>query len=164
MFQWIQNHQDELKTDFVTWTGDNSAHNTWNNSQAEVDKYTEYITSLWKTTVGTLGKAIPMFPVQGNHDTWPVNIQDFTKPGSNISINELSKAWSDPNWLSADEISVFSQYGYYSKPFPFNAKGKIIAINMQSCNNLNWYLLEERNDPGHQIEWLEKELQTLESN
>ena len=30
---------------------------------------------------------ITVIPIQGNHDTWPVNIQDFSKPNSNYSIN-----------------------------------------------------------------------------
>lgn len=36
MFEFIANNQEELQTDFITWTGDNSAHNTWNNSNEEV--------------------------------------------------------------------------------------------------------------------------------
>ena len=64
--------------------------------------------------------------------------------------------------MSEDEVSVFAKYGYYSKPFAFNTKSKIIAVNMQSCNNLNWYLLEDRDDPGAQLQWLEGELSDLE--
>lgn len=92
---------------------------------------------------------IPWFPLEGNHDTWPVNIQDFSKPGINYAINHLKQTWLGENWLSADEIEVFGQYGYYSKPMPFNSKGKVIAVNMQACNNLNFFLLEDRSDPGH---------------
>jgi hypothetical protein len=40
MFDFIVENQSELKTDFVTWTGDNSAHNTWNNTKEEITKYT----------------------------------------------------------------------------------------------------------------------------
>jgi 2'-5' RNA ligase len=29
MFDFIAENQDILKTDFITWTGDNSAHDTW---------------------------------------------------------------------------------------------------------------------------------------
>ena len=32
MFEWVANNQEELKTDFITWTGDNSAHNVWDNT------------------------------------------------------------------------------------------------------------------------------------
>jgi len=32
MFDFIASNQDTLKTDFITWTGDNSAHNVWDNT------------------------------------------------------------------------------------------------------------------------------------
>ena len=44
MFEWVANNQDELKTDFITWTGDNSAHNVWDNTQEEITQYTVNIT------------------------------------------------------------------------------------------------------------------------
>lgn len=82
MFEWILSHQDELQTDFVIWTGDNSSHNTFNNTWDEVDHYTEYITTLWKNTALKFSaKPIPVYPIQGNHDTWPVDVLDFSKPG-----------------------------------------------------------------------------------
>ena len=38
----------------------------------------------------------------------------------------------------------------------------MITVNMQACNDLNWRLLVNRNDPGHQLEWLEQELDKIE--
>jgi len=35
---------------------------------------------------------------------------------------------------------------------------------MQSCNNLNWWLFENRSDPGQQIAWLEAELAQIEKD
>lgn len=43
-----------------------------------------------------------------------------------------------------------------------NPKGTVIALNMQACNDLNWYLLAERQDPGNQIAWFESELARIE--
>jgi len=40
----------------------------------------------------------------GNHDVFPVDIQDFSKPNSNYAINHIKNAWSGPNWLSDEEI------------------------------------------------------------
>lgn len=36
MFEFIANNQDTLKTSFITWVGDNSAHNVWDNTNEEV--------------------------------------------------------------------------------------------------------------------------------
>jgi hypothetical protein len=93
-----------------------------------------------------------------------VNVQDFSKANNNYAINHFKQSWTDKKWLSEEEIKVFEQYGYYSKPFEFNPKGRVIGINMQACNNLNWWLLDNRDDPGFQLKWLEGELDQLEKD
>lgn len=35
---------------------------------------------------------------------------------------------------------------------------KIISLNTQAGNDKNWFLLRNPTDPGHMLEWLEKEL------
>lgn len=40
---------------------------------------------------------------------------------------------------------------------------KVIGLNSQPCNNMNWFLWAERYDPGQQIEWFENELAALEA-
>uniref|UniRef100_A0A7S3IP58 Calcineurin-like phosphoesterase domain-containing protein n=1 Tax=Strombidium inclinatum TaxID=197538 RepID=A0A7S3IP58_9SPIT len=108
--------------------------------------------------------SIPVFPIQGNHDTWPVNVQDFSTPNSNYAINHLKDSWTSEGWLTEDEYTEFQQYGYYTKPLPFNSKGKVIAVNMQACNNMNWWLFANRNDPGGEIAWLEAQLSQIEQD
>lgn len=162
MFDFIAKNQDTLKTDFVTWVGDNSGHNVWDNTDAEITKDTLTITDMWKTATKDLD--IDVFPIQGNHDTWPVNVQDFSAPNINYAINHYAEAWTATNWLSADEATEFAKWGYYSKPFRFSPKGRVIAVNMQTCNNMNWWLLDERKDPGHQLEWLEAELAKIDKD
>ena len=103
-----------------------------------------------------------MIPSVGNHDTWPINNQDFRTPNSNWPINHFKDSWIGEHWLSEQEIEVFQQYGFYSKAFEFDPKGKMIALNMQACNNANWWLIENRFDPGDQLKWLEAELAQLE--
>ena len=75
----------EVKPDMIFWTGDNSAHNIWENTEQEVTRYTEVVTNIIKDAVE--GQDITVVPILGNHDTWPVNIQDFSKPNSNYPIN-----------------------------------------------------------------------------
>jgi hypothetical protein len=128
MFKFIGDNQDTLKTDFLTWVGDNSAHNVWDNTDEEVTKYTADISNDLKATLG--GFDIEMYPSLGNHDTWPVNVQNFDKPNSNYQINHLKETWNDKNWLNNIESDVFAKYGYYSKPFKFNPNGKVISLNM----------------------------------
>ena len=99
MFEFIGSNQDTLKTDFITWTGDNSAHNVWDNTNEEVTKYSADISNMLNKALGADSK-IPIYPSMGNHDTWPVNVQDFSTPNSNYPINHLVPVWTSPNWLS----------------------------------------------------------------
>ena len=71
-----------------------------------------------------------MYPIQGNHDTWPVNVQNFDTPNSNEPINGFKDSWMDQLWMSQEQSELFSQYGYYSKPLKLGENGKIIALNM----------------------------------
>lgn len=73
MLQYIK---EEIKPDMVVWTGDNSAHNVWDNTNEEVIEYTKNITDTIKGIFE--GTDITVFPIQGNHDTWPINEQDFS--------------------------------------------------------------------------------------
>ena len=129
----------------------------WNNTNEEVTEYVNAITKDMKDSLGP-DSNIQVFPAVGNHDTWPVNVQDFSTPDSNWPINHMKQGWTDKNWLSEEEGKVFGKYGYFSKPFSFNSKGKIISINMQACNDRNWWLFDNRQDPGNEIAWLEEEL------
>lgn len=54
------------------WTGDNSAHNVWSNTNEEVIDYMVNITETIKQQFADANIAV--FPIQGNHDTWPVNV------------------------------------------------------------------------------------------
>jgi 3',5'-cyclic AMP phosphodiesterase CpdA len=62
----------EIKPDMFIWTGDNSAHNVWDNTVEEVTEYTVSITETIKAHFA--GENITVLPVLGNHDTWPVDI------------------------------------------------------------------------------------------
>uniref|UniRef100_A0A7S3IM91 Uncharacterized protein n=1 Tax=Strombidium inclinatum TaxID=197538 RepID=A0A7S3IM91_9SPIT len=35
---------------------------------------------------------------------------------------------------------------------------------MQACNDMNWWLVDDRSDPGHEIAWLEEELSQIEAD
>ena len=65
-------------------------------------------------------------------------------------------------------MEKFGEYGYYSMDFKLkNGKAlpngsKIIAYNTNSCDQHNYYLLSQRDDPGNQFAWLESELLKVE--
>jgi hypothetical protein len=155
---------DEIHPDALMWTGDNSAHNIWDNSWDEIINYTNNITTTIKDAFGP-NTDITVLPIQGNHDTWPVNVQSFEKPYQNKAINEYKDSWK--GWLTDESLEQFSKWGYYSQDLVLAngkkvANTKVIGINTQTCNNMNWYLFGQRNDPGNELAWLEQELAAME--
>lgn len=122
--------RDEIKPDLFFWTGDNSPHNVWANNNSEVGNSTRNITLAIQAAFN--GTNISVYPIQGNHDTWPVNVQDFSLPNSNIPINAFSGNWAD--WLDNETLTQFRTYGYYSTPLKlkdgrlFN-NTRIIGVN-----------------------------------
>lgn len=148
MFDFIAANQDVFKTDFITWTGDNSAHDIWSNTKEEVTQYTVNLTQSLKNALGK-HSTVDIFPIEGNHDLWPSNTQDFSEANSNWVINHFKKSWNAKNWLNDDQIKEFGKYGYYSKPLSFDPKGLVIGLNMEACYSANWWVLKNREDPGH---------------
>lgn len=55
----------------IMWTGDNSSHNTWDNTVEEVLDYTQTVTTMIQDAVKD--SLISVFPIHGNHDTFPVD-------------------------------------------------------------------------------------------
>lgn len=72
----------EVKPDILFWTGDNSPHDVWENNNIDSTIATENITMMIQEAFK--GTNISVFSVQGNHDTWPVNVQDFSEANTNI--------------------------------------------------------------------------------
>ena len=156
---------EEINPDIIFWTGDNSSHNIYNNTVDEIIDYTGTITGMIKEAIKD--KKITMLPLHGNHDTWPVDEQDFEKPGLNIPIQDYSKTWKE--WLG-DAANEYVQYGYYSKDISTLVNGKtlpagsrLIAYNTNVCDSLNFNIWGERDDPGHHYEWLKIQLEEIEA-
>ena len=59
---------DEIKPDILFWTGDNTAHNVWDNTADETVLYTVTVTNMIQMAFKDQG--ITVMPIHGNHDTW----------------------------------------------------------------------------------------------
>ena len=148
---------DDIKPDMILWTGDNAAHDIWENTSDETIEYTIKTTELLKETVK--GHDITILPILGNHDTWVVNIQSFASPKANREINKFKDHWKE--WLTPEAFTKFGEYGFYSMPIELkNGKSlpqgsRLIAINTNVCMGINFYLYGQRSDPGGHVAWLE---------
>ena len=155
----------DVQPDIIFWTGDNSSHNIWSNTLDEVLNYTDTVTEMIKTAIGDA--PINVIPIHGNHDTWPVDEEDFSTAGGSEAIDSIAKYWTD--WLDEEALAKYNEYGYYSMEIKLKSGkavppgSKVIAYNTNSCDALNFYVWGERSDPGHQFAWLEQELLEIEA-
>jgi sphingomyelin phosphodiesterase len=100
----------DIKPDMVIWTGDNSPHYVWADTEEDVIASTVGLTQILKDSFTK--KGITVVPIQGNHDTWPINYQDFTYAGVNNAIQAIADAWV--GWLEPDTLKIYREFGYYS--------------------------------------------------
>lgn len=158
MFKYIRDM--DATPDLVFWTGDNIAHDIWNQTAYKNADYTIQITNWIKKHWGE----IPVFPAPGNHEFYPVNVMRFD--GVHPILDQISDVWED--WLDEDSYESFRNYGYYTMPMRGINESwngfRVIALNTEACNNMNWYLLSQLNDPGDQLVWLEEQLLLAEQN
>lgn len=153
-------HLSKNTYDYIIWTGDLPAHDDW--SQSREDQ----VSALYALTE-MLQKYFPktrIFPSLGNHESFPVNNFPPQYVNGTSSINwlysALRKAWSP--WLPDDALDTVSQSGYYTvlvKP-----KFRIISLNMNYCNQQNWWMLINPVDPNHELQWLVYVLTHAEEN
>lgn len=131
MMQFIAN---DLNPDMMFWTGDNAAHNDWDNSVEEVIDYTVSISDMIKEAFK--GKNLTVVPTHGNHDTWPTDQHDFNVPSPVLA--GISQAWVD--FIGDEAAAKYKENGFYSvdvsklkngKTLP--AGSKIITLNTNAC-------------------------------
>lgn len=158
MFKFIRD-MEELP-DLVFWTGDNIAHDVWNQTAHKNADYTIKITQWIQKNWGD----IPVFPTMGNHEFFPVNVMNFDGPQP--ILRQIGKVWKQ--WLGKEGYNLFKKYGYYTLPLRgINETWdgfRVLALNTESCNNMNWYLFTQLNDPADHLLWIEQQLILAEQN
>ncbi|XP_062576027.1 sphingomyelin phosphodiesterase-like [Saccostrea cucullata] len=156
LFQHLNLIQDQF--DVVYFTGDLPAHNVWNQSRDNQLKALQQFTDLSLKYLSN--KTI--YSSLGNHESAPVN--SFPPPYINDkdAITWLYDAVADSwkNWLPQDTMSTIKRGGYYT--VKLGDKFRLISLNMNYCNNGNWWLLINTTDPTGQLQWLVATLQQAE--
>jgi hypothetical protein len=150
MFVYIR---DVIKPDVIFWTGDNSPHVIWKNSEEEVVGATYNISMMIQEIFRQGQSKVTIIPINGNHDMFPANKQDFTAGEDMTEFTTYGVLWKEMGWLTEKEQLQYKKYGFYSKDFTLkNGKAypntRIIAINTMSCFIENFELLKSRFDPG----------------
>ncbi|XP_072401244.1 sphingomyelin phosphodiesterase isoform X1 [Diabrotica undecimpunctata] len=159
MLQHIQETHPDI--DYILWTGDLPPHDIWNQTREENLK-------ILKDTVkqmSTMFPGAPIFPALGNHESAPVNSFPppfVDSPESTISwlYDELDIQWR--KWLPSSVSNTVRRGAFYS--VLIRPGFRLISLNMNYCNNKNWWLLLNSTDPATELQWFIYELQSAEFN
>ncbi|XP_050717172.1 sphingomyelin phosphodiesterase-like isoform X1 [Eriocheir sinensis] len=143
---------------YIIWTGDLPPHDIWNQTK-------ESNLNILRATIDQLilyFPSIPIFPALGNHESAPVN--SFPPPfvaadhGVGWLYEELEYQWL--RWLPQESSPTIRKGAFYS--VLVRPGFRIISLNMNYCNNKNWWLLLNSTDPAQELQWLIYELQSAE--
>ncbi|CAH0405385.1 unnamed protein product [Chilo suppressalis] len=145
--------------DYILWTGDLPPHDIWNQTKEENLKVLQETVA----QMSDMFPGVPIFPALGNHEASPVNSFPppyISSPDLNIAwlYDELDSQWR--RWLPAGVSPTVRRGAFYS--VLVRPGFRIISLNMNYCNNKNWWLLMNSTDPATELQWLIYELQTAE--
>jgi sphingomyelin phosphodiesterase len=136
----------KMPIDLVLWTGDNTAHDVWQQTQDYNLNFSVLLTDLMKNKLKAR-----VIPSAGNHESAPVNVYDFQGKRENFLNDGLATSWYD--WIGKDASDMYRKNGFYSV-FIKELNMKMISLNTQAGNDDNWFLLRDPTDPGGQLAWL----------
>ncbi|XP_028967824.1 sphingomyelin phosphodiesterase [Galendromus occidentalis] len=147
-----------VKPDVVYWTGDIMPHDVWENTREDNLRQFNDTLSLLKTHL----PAVKVIPAMGNHEGVPVNSFPIPQIKGDLSVewlyNSLADLWS--YYIPEENLKTFRYGGYFK--YDLNPKLRILSLNMNYCNNFNWWILINGTDPTEQLDWFTKQLQECE--
>ena len=143
--------------DYVFWTGDGPDHNDLTQSLKGNLETIQILTTLIKNYFPNL----PVFPIDGNHDTWPIDQLSPYQAIADIMLKPTYQYWFDAGWLTATEQETFLKGGYYTRMLKPGLH--VVGINSLYYDNNN--LLNKKYDnSGNQTSWLESTLDSLKNS
>jgi len=150
MFDQIQEIQPQ--PDFVLITGDYTPHDVWNQTKDDIINRLHNVSAILRKYYPDT----PVFFINGNHDAYPVD-QYNTHPIDSAHLDDFvwsrelfAQEWA--TWLPEDALKTILIGNYYTA---LARPGlRIVAINTQWGDNLNFYLLLQENNQQNQTDWL----------
>ncbi|XP_073847882.1 sphingomyelin phosphodiesterase isoform X1 [Musca autumnalis] len=145
--------------DYILWTGDLPPHDVWNQTKLEnLEIIKETVRQMTEKFPG-----VPIFPALGNHESAPVN--SFPPPYVNQVENSIAWLYDELDvqwrrWLPQSVSHTVRRGAFYS--VLVRPGFRIISLNMNYCNNKNWWLLLNSTDPATELQWFIYELQSAE--
>lgn len=139
-----------LRPDFILNTGDDPAHDVWNQSDASNLAAIRHVAERLQNR--SVGRDVPVVNAFGNHAHAPVN--QFRGPGYDAWLYEgASDIWQ--HWLPDDARKTLSYGGYYTMRVAPKLRAVVMHSTMfNSGDGGNWFFMTNRTDIGAQFPWL----------
>lgn len=137
--------------DLVYLTGDLPPHDVWAQDHATNLAAIDVTNALIKQYF----PGIPVVNALGNHASAPVNsfaIPAVYEAGWDMSwlYDALAVIWAE--WLPESSLADVRRGGFFTySPVPGL---RVVSVNMNYCNTLNWWLLMDNIDPVEELQWL----------
>jgi len=142
---------------FILWTGDAGARRFGKFSEEIIEWEMNNITTELASLKKLFGGKVPIYPVIGNHDSYP----QHQFPAKNYWVYEVAaRLWKQ--FLPEDAVTTLKEGGYYALTI---TKGlRLIVLNTVIYYHQNEKIPTTEKDPGGQIAWMRKELAEAEKN
>eukprot|EP01133_Synstelium_polycarpum_P004085 gene4085-4761_t len=138
-----------IRPDYVFWTGDNEPHDVWKQTRETGVNSTLLVTNLIKQYFPDS----QVFPSLGNHEGVPVNIVPLPyQTDGHWLYDALLGSWSD--WIDTQALASFQYAGYYTMPMRGIDKGRVISLNTNWCEELNFQIIGQPIDASGMLKWL----------
>ena len=144
----------ELNPDYIMFTGDNLAHETWKVRQEEVIKATKMQIEAIQEVFGL---DTPIYPTLGNHEKAPVDEFHGDETELLQNLADIFRPYLDEN-----AYETFRKYGYYTMLVKDNLR--IVSVNCLLCDSFNFNLLYDSSQARLMFKWLENVLSEAEKN
>ncbi|KAA0186014.1 hypothetical protein HAZT_HAZT006898 [Hyalella azteca] len=150
----------DLQPDLVYITGDLPPHDVWVQTKDSVRR----INALTAERIKVAFPNTPVVMTVGNHETSPINsfpVPEVYDKGFNPAwlYESLAEQWQ--SWVPSASMPTLLKGGYYTvTPYPGL---RVLSINSNYCNSMNWWLMIAHKDPTEQLVWMDRQLAEAEA-
>jgi len=142
---------------FVLWTGDAGAKRFGAFSKEVIEFEMKNITHELTALQKSLGGKVPIYPVIGNHDSYP----QHQFPATDYWVYTVAAdCWK--TFLPDDAVATLKKGGYYTVKITTGLR--LIVLNTVIYYYQNKEISTSTKDPGGQIAWLREQLAAAEKN
>jgi len=142
---------------FVLWTGDSVAKRDGKYSKEGIEYNLRNITEMFDILYKRYNGKVPIYPVIGNHDTYP----QHQLPGKEYWLYDFVADLWEP-FLPKSALTTIKKSGYYT--VDVNSELRLIVLNTVLYYHPNTMTNSSDKDPGGQIAWLKETLADAKKN